>query len=298
MINIPKFIAIFRSFTSIAIAAVLIATLSPAAEAMAKDPTAGFFDPLQKRLIADGFDAKRIHNIYQDKDVAFEAKGVTAYFRHNEATLDYDKFTKPNWIREAKAYMKTHADALSQAEKKYGVDPKIITAIMLVETKFGSYVGRRSILNTLSTMAALDDPGPREYLLTQLNKKKHVTREEYEKKAASKSGWAYKELKAFLSYTEQHNMDAVSLVGSYAGAMGIAQFMPSNVLAYGQDGNGDGRINLYEDADAIYSIAAYLKNYGWKPGIDRDQASKVVYHYNHSQYYVNAVLKIADLLEG
>ena len=53
-----------------------------------------------------------------------------------------------------------------------------------------------------------------------------------------------------------------------------------------KDGNGDGRIDLFDDADAIFSIASYLKHYGWAPGIDRDSAYKVVYHYNHSKYYV------------
>ena len=66
----------------------------------------------------------------------------------------------------------------------------------------------------------------------------------------------------------------------------------------GWDGNNDGRINLFDDADAIASIAYYLKKHGWRPGIDRQQAKKVIYHYNHSQRYVEAVLKISDLLKG
>jgi membrane-bound lytic murein transglycosylase B len=167
-----------------------------------------------------------------------------------------------------------------------------------VETKFGRFVGSRSIINTLSTMASLTEAEPREYLWTQLPKERRFERNRYDQKADQKSQWAYKELKAFLTYTQQHQIDPVSIKGSYAGALGIAQFMPSNILAYGEDGNGDGRIDLFEDADAIHSIAGYLKHYGWKPGIDRKGAYKVVYHYNHSKYYVNAVLKITQLLEG
>ena len=78
--------------------------------------------------------------------------------------------------------------------------------------------------------------------------------------------------------------------------MGISQFMPSNILLFGQDGDQDGTVDLFVHADAIMSIAKYLKNYGWYPGIDREKAGKVVFHYNHSQYYVDAVLKIRDLL--
>ena len=265
--------------------------------AAAEDATKIYFKPLKQRLIADGFDAGHIDALYRNSRVAFESKGVSAYFLHNEATLDYKKMTETTWITEARNYMRTHDQTLRQAEERFGVDPKVITAIILVETKFGRYLGRQSILNILSTMAALTEQAPREHLWTQLPVERRYSREQYEKKADQKATWAYKELKAFLTYSQQHQVDPVAVQGSYAGAMGIAQFMPSNILAYGQDGNGDGRINLFEDADAIHSIANYLKHYGWRPGIDREKAYKAVYHYNHSSYYVNTILEIADLLK-
>ncbi len=257
-----------------------------------------FFEELQQRLIADGFDAKLIQEIYADQNVFFESRGVSLYFLHNEASLDYNKMTKKSWIREGRVYMREQAAAFEAAEKKFGVDPNVIAAIILVETKFGRYVGTRSIINTLSTMASLTEAPPREYLWGKLPKERRFERNKYDQKADRKSQWAYKELKAFITYTQQHKIDPINVKGSYAGALGIAQFMPSNILAYGKDGNGDGRINLFENADAIHSIASYLKHYGWKPGIDRKKAYKVVYHYNHSKYYVNTVLKISELLKG
>jgi membrane-bound lytic murein transglycosylase B len=279
------------------ITAVLLFFLLPMAAATAQDNKA-FFRDLQKRLVADGFPLQRITRLYQSEQVFFESKGVSAYFLHNEAMLNYKKMTKPSWIREAKVYIKENKQHLEKARARFGVDPDIITAIILVETKFGRYLGNRSIINILSTMASLTMPEPREYLWGQLPKKNRYERNKYDQKADQKANWAYRELKAFLTYTEQHDIDPVSVVGSYAGAMGIAQFMPSNILAYGQDGNGDGRIDLFEDADAIFSIASYLKHYGWKPDIDRKKAYDVVYHYNHSKYYVNTILEIADLLKG
>jgi membrane-bound lytic murein transglycosylase B len=80
--------------------------------------------------------------------------------------------------------------------------------------------------------------------------------------------------------------------------MGIAQFMPSNALTLAKDGNQDGHINLFHHEDAIFSIANYLKRYGWKPGLTQEEAYDVVYHYNHSKYYVNTILKIRDKLKG
>jgi len=266
--------------------------------ATAKDEAKEFFNALQQRLVADGFDPVRIKKLYDHDDVFFESKGVSQYFLHNEATLDYKKMTKRTWIHEGRIYMRQQDEALQKALKEFGVDPSIITAIILVETKFGRYMGNRSIISILSTMATLTDAPPREYLWRQLPAERRLERNRYDQKADQKAEWAYKELKAFLIYTEQHQMDALSIKGSYAGALGIAQFMPSNIIAYGQDGDGDGRIDLFNDADAIISIASYLKHFGWKPGLNRQQAYKVVYHYNHSKYYVNTILEIADLLEG
>ncbi len=262
------------------------------------DAPPDFFNTLQKRLVDDGFNAQRIKQLFQKDEVFFETKGVSLYFLHNEATLNYNRIAKPAWIREGKVYMQKHAQTLTQAQKQYGVSPSVITAIIQVETRFGRILGTRSIINVLSTMSVLTEPEPREYLWKNLPQKRRYARNRYDQKADRKSDWAYRELKAFLTYTEQHKIDTASVMGSYAGALGIAQFMPSSILAYAKDGNGDGRIDLFDDADAIFSIANYLKHYGWKPGIDRKKAYKVVYHYNHSKYYVNTVLKIADLLEG
>ena len=125
-----------------------------------------------------------------------------------------------------------------------------------------------------------------------------MSRQNFEKKADSKSDWAYRELKAFLTYTAEQDMDPTIIKGSYAGAMGISQFMPSNIAPYGKDGNADGKIDLFDHADAISSIASYLKHYGWKPGMPRNAAYKVVYHYNHSKYYVNTILDVAEKLKG
>jgi membrane-bound lytic murein transglycosylase B len=168
-----------------------------------------------------------------------------------------------------------------------------------VETKLGTYTGNKSVINTLSTLAAMADDAPRQVIWENLpDDDRRMSRKKFEKKADQKSSWAYRELKAFLTYTEKEAMDPTTIKGSYAGAMGISQFMPSNIAPYGKDGNDDGRIDLFVHADAIASVAGYLKHYGWKPGISREEAFKVVYHYNHSKYYVNTILDVAEKLKG
>jgi len=256
------------------------------------------FQFLQKKLIKDGFDAEKIQRLYNRPQVFFETDGVVLLFTYSEAKLNYDQFAEKGPIDKAKAYMGKYKEDLARAENTYGVDSRVITAILLVETRLGKYLGTRSTLNTLSTLASLMDPVTRREFYKKIPGEKRISPEKYEKSAQKRSKWAYKELKAFLQYTHQEGLDPVEVPGSFAGAMGLSQFMPSNILKYGKDGDNDGSLDLLTHADAIASIANYLKSHGWRPGISRQKAAKVIYRYNHSKYYVNAILKIADLLES
>jgi len=257
-----------------------------------------YFETLQQRLIKDGFDKSRIAALYSRPQVFFEAKGVSRFLVHREATLNYNQFSSPHSIRRARRYMEKHKPVLERTESSYGVDKEIITAIILVESQFGTLLKGPSILNTLSTLASLSDPNIRNLFWNEATQSMKLSRKKYEKWARRKSKWAYAELKAFLKYTAKENIDPAAVSGSYAGAVGIAQFMPSSILAFAKDGNNDGQIDLFNHADAITSIASYLKHSGWHAGIDKKSAQKVIYRYNHSQYYVDTILKISELLKG
>jgi membrane-bound lytic murein transglycosylase B len=216
---------------------------------------------------------------------------------HREAELNYDQFTSKKSIRNASKYMKQHEKILDRTEKTYGVDKEIITAIILVETRLGTLLGGPSVLNTLSSMAALADPKVRDRFWSKVSKSTRLTHKQFEKWVKRKSAWAYNELKAFLKYTDRENLDPATVSGSYSGAMGIAQFMPSNILIFARDGDNNGSTDIFDHADAISSIANYLKHYGWYPGIDGKKAYKVIYHYNHSRQYVDTILKVSKLLK-
>lgn len=261
------------------------------------DPNSKPFSSIQNKLIADGFDSIKIMRLYDQPHVFFEADGVTLLFTYREARVDYAQFTN-NWsIGKAQQYMQKYEAELARIEEQYHVDKKVITAILLVETGLGASVGTRSTLNTLSTMAALMDPAVRDMLWDLIPDSKKISRKKFEKKAAARSKWAYQELKAFLTYTEREGFDPTTIPGSFAGAVGVAQFMPTSILAYGTDGDDDGMVDMLNHTDAMASVANFLKSHGWRQGQDSKKAEKIIHYYNHSTYYVNTILKIAKLLK-
>jgi len=143
-------------------------------------------------------------------------------------------------------YWKNHADTLHRARRDYGVDPEIIVAIIGIETRYGKNTGRHSVLNALTTLA-LEYPRRSEFFR--------------------------KELEQYLLLTRELKIDPFKIKGSYAGAMGEAQFMPSSYRHYAVDFDGDGKRDLLGNTeDAIGSVANYLKQHGWQPGepITRD----------------------------
>lgn len=257
-----------------------------------------YFEPLQKKLIQDGFDSEKIKGLYERPQVYFETDGVSILFTYSESKVDYDQFSNDWSIGKAKKYIDKHQEELERIENAYGVDKNVITAILLVESGLGKTLGTRSALNTLSTLASLMYPQARSDFYTMIPKDKKTSRKRYEKSAKRRSKWAYGELKALLEYSARQGFDPAEMTGSFAGAMGLPQFMPTSILAYGRDGNDDGTIDLLTHPDAMASIANYLKQHGWRPGISRKKAEKVIYHYNHSDYYVKAILKIAKRLES
>ena len=89
--------------------------------------------------------------------VCFDPGGVSLFFIHSESSLDYDQFSSPKSIANARKYVVTHNESLDKAQEEFSVDKTIITAILLVETRLGTYLGKRTVINTLATMAALTD---------------------------------------------------------------------------------------------------------------------------------------------
>ncbi len=154
----------------------------PAQTPAGEDKKAGYFNALQKRLIEDGFNKNKINALYARSGVYFDAKGVSLFFRHSEGKLNYDQFVSKRSIKKAKKYLKKHRAVFENTEKTYCVDKEIIAAIILVETRLGTYLGERSILNTLSTTASLNDQNVKNMLWQKISGSSPLTSEQFDKR--------------------------------------------------------------------------------------------------------------------
>jgi len=253
------------------------------------------WDPLITRLIADGENATRIRRLFSSSQVKFNPKVMPRKLTHRESSLDYGKFLRPERISRAGAFLDRHSDLLEEIETEYGVPKEIEVAILLIETDLGRYLGADPAFNILASMAAATDFDrvrpwlPKEILDSPERKR-------IEQKLCKKSSWAYGELRALLRYSEQNRLDILGMKGSIFGAIGLCQFMPSNALRFGVDHDGDGRIDLFSVPDAMASMGAYIRHYGWKNGLTRNRQVKVLLKYNYSRPYANTVIDVAERL--
>ena len=198
-------------------------------------------------------------------------------------------------LARTRRYLAAHRPLLSQVRQKYGVPEEIAVGILTVETKVGTYLGRKKALTTLASMALCSD-FRRVAGFFKKSELSPLSERWLKKKSGEKARWAYEELKALLRYARTNRADPMAFVGSIYGAIGISQFMPTNALKFGQDGDGDGRVDLFRHEDAVHSLGAYLKGHGWQKNMTREKKRQVLHAYNHSQVYVNTVLAVADYL--
>ena len=175
--------------------------------------------------------------------IAPPARGVAKNWRAYR-----ERFVEPARIQAGVSFWQEHAVALERAEKEYGVPAEIIVGIIGVETFYGQQTGTYRVLDALATLA-FDFP-------------------QAHPRAQERSAYFKSELEQFLLLNRRAGTDPLAEKGSYAGAMGLAQFMPSSWLRYAVDFDGDGKIDLiHNPVDVIGSVANYFKAFNWHSGM-------------------------------
>ncbi len=202
-----------------------------------KDPAVqAFIDSL---VTQEGFNRNRLEDEFRRVKLQPE---VIAAITHPAEALPWYKYRRifltEKRITAGVRFWNVHKAALMRAQATYGVPPQIVTAIIGVETFYGRHMGRWPVFDSLATLA-FDYPPRARFFRGQL--------------------------KQFLLLARSEGIDPFSVKGSYAGAMGLGQFMPGSYRAYAIDFNADDKKDLWNDpADAIGSVANYLAKHGWK----------------------------------
>ena len=197
--------------------------------------------------------------------------------------------------RTCRAFMDKHAVAFARAELNYGVPSEVAAALLFVETRLGGYLGKHNAFYMLASMAVTRNPADiPEYIdkLQGADRQLPWIRE----KMIVKADWAYSELKALLSYCYANGIDPLKIKGSIYGAIGLCQFMPTNIPRYAVDGNGDGVIDLFTVDDAVASLSNYLRRNGWKPGLSVTKQTRVLRSYNAMEIYAHTILALAKTI--
>lgn len=293
-------------------ASVVMASLACQVEAMAAQAADAGWQPLIVRLSGEGLDRAWLERIFAapglDYDPAIMARKVDAMVRKQfepkppptRKTLEssnYKQFLTPTAIEGGVRYIRENRAAFDRAQREFGPPPELVAAFLMVETKLGSYLGDRDALSVLASLARASELGQITPFLKTL--RGDADRTAYADWAArDRSEWAYRELAALLRYAATNKQAPGAIPCSIYGAIGICQFMPSNALRFGVDGDANGTLDLFTPADAIVSVASYLRGHGWKPGMSAAERDKVVYAYNHSDLYVLAVTTVADRIRA
>jgi peptidoglycan lytic transglycosylase B len=205
----------------------------------------------------------------------------------------YRGFLRASSIASAERCAVAHADDLRAAERLHGVDAAVVAAIMHVETHCGRNTGRDMVLHRLARLAMANEPRNVARNLARYKQIDPETAERVRARARYLEGIFYPQVVATFEIARQDGISPLALRGSGAGAFGYVQFLPMNYVAFGTDADGDGKVSLYEPADAAASCARFLASYGWKPGIDFAHKRQVIWHYNRSDAYIDTVLMLA-----
>lgn len=246
------------------------------------------------RAQAEGIRPELVADVF--RNVTVDDYVVKLDRKQPEDKLSFSKYKQntvsPRRIREGRILMVEHAELLKKIGDHYGVEPRFIVALWGMETDYGAHTGNFSVIQSLATLAY---DGRREELFTN-------------------------ELIAAFKIMQAGQWNQFDLVGSWAGAMGNCQFMPSSYLKYAVDWDKNGKADIWNSLpDTFASIAHYLQGSGWKPGIGWGEPSAaegaifpgtptegsykvtsnfdVFMKWNRSRYFATSVGLLSDQLQ-
>ncbi|MCL5733778.1 MAG: lytic murein transglycosylase [Patescibacteria group bacterium] len=233
-------------------------------------PPAKRINYIKKNLAGHGFSKKEINKILSSRHLKlYQYQPNPPKGKSKNESIDWNKLaqniTSKKSVLDGRKFIRKHLKTLISAENKFGVPKEDIAAVLRIETDFGRFLGSYEVANLFynQIMAAKNWQKPADNFV------------------------------ALFVYCRNLGQNCFSVKGSYAGAFGLCQFLPSSAIKYGVDGNGDGSINLFNTDDAIMSAANFLAKNGWS----KNPAKALGVYYGSDSNYPALVIKYATLLK-
>jgi membrane-bound lytic murein transglycosylase B len=259
----------------------------------------GGWSYLSERLVADGLDRARVMHTFSDPRME-PFTGLDFGLNPREPPSRYRGFLRASSVAAARRCRTEHASDLDAAAHTTGVPASLVAAILYVETGCGQHTGSSRVFYRLARLAMANEPANLRANIARLAgdviPDAEIARQVRER-AQYLEDTFYPEVRAAFDVADRMGVDLLDLRGSPSGAIGIPQFLPTNYLRYGIDATGGGHVDLFNSADAAASCAAYLADKGWHAGLSERARRAVIWHYNRSPAYVEAVLTLARRLD-
>lgn len=270
------------------------------------------FKPVVDKLIKKGADSSFVYRMILCGKTEYNPKYAKITVYRNPSTMrDYTIESSSNKysgtynnssLKSSAEFLESHLITLKKAEILYKVPPEVITSILWIETRQGVITGNNHVISVYLNLALADQSDiyemNRASMLEKYTKFKNELsglEKKLKERSLEKSSWAIDQLLALEKMNNNSPLNVFDLTGSWAGAFGMSQFIPTSYVSWAVDGNSDGKINLFDAEDAIFSVANYLKTNGWGDSVKEQRTA--VFHYNRSNEYVDAVLIHAQKLK-
>jgi membrane-bound lytic murein transglycosylase B len=252
------------------------------------------WDYLVERLKDNGVSERDLIAIYTDPRIP-ERTFVPFSVKPREPSSMYEGFKRPQHQELGRRFIEQHAEEFEKVEATLHVPREVVAAIIVIESGAGKNTGNHLLIYRLSRLATTNAPDNlRENYIAQKKLNHRLVFEDVRRRGRYLERTFLPEIPALIAIAKRNNVDVLSMKGSSAGAFGLPQFLPSAFLRFGMDGNKDGIVSLHNETDAIWSAANYLASFGYRRTIPTQEKRSIIWRYNKSPSYIDAVLHLSE----